>query len=122
MDPSNLALIWHMFIASAMGVALLQYLKKAQWFKWAQVVGTRTANRVISIVIALCGATGVGHVWDPHAHTLLLTNLSLLGIVTALWHWLQQFVLQETIYQATANKNGYPAQIGVTGTIIGKKP
>lgn len=96
--------LWHMFISSAMGVALLQWLKKAPWFPFAKQVGTKKMNRVLAIILALFGATGISYVWNPQQHTLLLTNLSLWGVINALWHWIQQFVLQETVYQATANR------------------
>ena len=101
--------IWHMFISSAMGVALLQWLKRASWFPWAQQAGTKTSNRVMAIIIALFGATGISYAWNPENHTLLLMNLSFWGVTNALWHWIQQFILQETVYQATANR--VPAKV-----------
>jgi hypothetical protein len=99
-------IIWHIFITSSIGVALLQYLKAAKWFKWAQYVGTKNANRVLALIISLCSATGVHYVWNAKAGTLMLTGLTLTGIGTHVWHWAQQFITQETIYQMTANKNG----------------
>ena len=119
----DIVTLYHMFMGSAIGVFLIQWLKNAKWFPWAQATGTKTANRIVAIILALFGATGVHYVWDPTAHTLLLTNLTVVGIVTALWHWFSQFVTQETLYQATANRNGVTnhlsvvAPVGTVGTI-----
>ena len=115
----DIATLWHMFMGSAIGVFLIQWLKNQKWFPWAQATGTKTANRIVGLVMSLFAATGIGHVWDPTNHTLMLTNLTVVGIATALWHWFQQFLAQETMYQMTANKVvPQMAQVGVVGTII----
>ena len=112
--------LWHMFMASALGIALLQKLKSAKWFPWAEMVGTKTMNRVFGIAISLLGVTGVHYAWTlapDGSHTLMLTNISLWGIANATWHWFQQWIMQETVYQMSLNR--LPAQVGVTGTIVG---
>ena len=118
----DIVTFYHMFMGSAIGVFLLQYLKNAKWFPWAQTAGTKYVNRAMAIIIAILSATGIGHVWDPAAHTLMFTNLTVGGIAIALWHWLQQFIMQETVYQATANKAASQmAHVGSVGTIEGQK-
>ncbi len=118
----DIVTLYHMFMGSAIGVFLMQYLKNAKWFPWAQATEAKLANRIVAIIVALFAATGIGHVWDPTAHTLLFTNLTVVGVATSLWHWFSQFVMQETVYQATANKNGngvkLTAPVGTVGTII----
>lgn len=104
----TVAALWHTFMVSAIGVFIVQKLKAAKWFPWAQQIGTAGANRVIAAIIALFGATGVTYVWNAQAHSLLLSGLSLVGIGTALWHWFNQFVAQEVMYQTTVNKPSQP--------------
>jgi len=113
--------LWHMFIASSFGIAFMQYLKNAKWFPWAQQMGTKYANRALAIVVSLFGATGIHYAWDPQAHTLLLMNLTFWGIANSLWHWGQQFILQEFMYQASVNNRTQFPRVGATGTIEGDK-
>jgi len=102
-DPM-LLLIWHTFLSSAAGVALLQWLKKAKWFPWLQQVGTTLPNRIGAILVAIAGVTGIHYVYDPVGHSLLIPNFTWAAIGAGLWHWAQQFIMQEFVYQATSNK------------------
>jgi hypothetical protein len=93
------------FTTSAVAVWLLQKLKSATWFPLVQQ-GKVWLNRVASIVLAGVGAVGVDYTWTPnpqggHMLTLAIPTLSVAALGG--WHWLNHFVMQETIYQATSN-------------------
>jgi hypothetical protein len=97
------------FTTSAVAVWLLQKLKTATWFPLVQQ-GRAWLNRAASIVLAGVGAVGVSYTWAPnpmggHMLTVAIPTLSVAAL--GAWHWLNHFVMQETIYQATSN--GKPA-------------
>lgn len=91
----------------------LQKLKGAKWFPWIQNEGQVIAKRTISIAAAIGTHTGISYVWAPVVtsagfHTLTLTIPALSVIAVTVWHWLNQYILQELVYQMTA-KNGVTA-------------
>ena len=98
----TVAYVWHTFITSALAVAALQKLKSASWFPWLTSESSTIIKVVFAVIAAITAATGVSYVWDPTAHTLLISGLSWSAIGTALWHFVNQFIAQETAYQATA--------------------
>ena len=94
------------FTTSAVAVFLLQKLKSAKWFPLVES-GKAWASRMASIVLAGVGAVGVNYTWTPNpdgTHGLLIVVPTFTAIMLALWHWLNHYAMQETIYQATANK------------------
>jgi len=107
---------------SAVVVWILQLAKRATWVPWIKA-GAAKANRIASAILACLGAAGLHWQWTAATHTLIISNLTLAVVAMALWTWLQHFVLQETIYQATANRsdggNGNaknsPAPVSPTG-------
>ena len=78
-------------------------------------------NRAISIGSAGLIAIGVNYTWNPQTRGLLFIIPTFGGLLIGLWHWLNQYALNETIYQATVSKvstlNGTtsttPTKIGV---------
>jgi hypothetical protein len=93
------------FTTSAVVVWLLQKLKSATWFPLVQQ-GKTWLNRIASIVLAGVGAIGVSYTWSPdpaggHMLSVAIPTLSVAAL--GAWHWLNHFVMQETIYQATSN-------------------
>lgn len=91
----------------------LQKLKSAKWFPWLQHEGQVVLKRTISIAAAIGTHTGISYVWSPIVsdagyHTLALTIPPLTVIAVTFWHWLNQYILQELIYQTTANKLSVP--------------
>ena len=105
MDVSNV--LATQFTSSAVVVYLMQKLKNASWFPLVQQ-GRATLNRIVSIVAAFAVAVGVSWSWSldkaSGTHTLVISGLSIYAVGHGLWHWLNQYALQETIYQTTSNK------------------
>lgn len=120
------------FTTSAVVVFLLQKLKAASWFPLLED-GKAWFNRVGSIVLAGVSAIGIGYTWAPnpsggHLLTIAIPTLPVLGI--GAWHWLNQYVMQETIYQATANKvslstdaaGAIPMKVNPAGAVVVPPP
>jgi hypothetical protein len=89
--------------ASAVAVWIIQYLKGAKWFPLLQA-HTKGASRLASIILAALGTAGLQWQWTSSTHTLAISNLTLMVILTGLWHVLQHFAVQEVVYQAAVNK------------------
>ena len=92
------------FTSSAVVVFAMQKLKTAKWFPLIQD-GRVWVNRLISIGGAGIVAIGVNYTWSPETRGLLITVPTLSAALVALWHWLNQYALNETLYQATAGRN-----------------
>lgn len=103
MPVANLAVTE--FTTSAVSVYLLQRLKSASWFPLAQH-GKAWLNRYASIALAAFGAIGVNYTWTTYngAQGFFIAWPGWFAVGVAAWHWLNHYVLQETIYQATVNK------------------
>lgn len=93
------------FTTSALSVFVLQKLKSASWFPWLQA-GKAWASRAASIILAGAGAIGVNYVWTSMGgqQGIFIAWPGWAAIAVAGWHWLNHYAMQETIYQATANK------------------
>jgi hypothetical protein len=127
MDVSNVVMT--QFTSSAVVVYLMQKVKTAKWFPLVQQ-GRATLNRIVSVVAAFLVAVGVSWSWSldktTGTHTLVITGLSIYAVGHGLWHWLNQFALQETVYQATVNKvsvttdaaGAIPAQVSPSGAVV----
>lgn len=89
------------FTSSAIVVYLMQRLKGATWFPLVQADRAKL-NRLFSIGAAAIGAMSVEWVWDPSVRSLTIHIPTLWTAVVGLWHWLNHYAMQETIYQATA--------------------
>ena len=95
--------------SAATVVYLIQRLKSATWFPWLQKEGQVWAKRGLSLVAALGIHTGISYVWNPvptpeGGHILAITIPPAAIIAIGLWHWFNQYVMQELIYQGTANR------------------
>ena len=120
------------FTTSAVAVWLLQKLKSASWFPLV-AAGKVWFNRIASILLAGVGAIGIGYTWAPnpnggHVLTIAIPTLSVMAL--GAWHWLNQYVMQETIYQAAVNKpsittdrvGAVPAMVSPGGAVVVPKP
>jgi hypothetical protein len=90
------------FTSSAVVVYLMQRLKRAKWFPLVQEDRAKL-NRLFSIGAAAIGAMSVEYVWNPSTRNLGIHIPTLWVAIVGLWHWLNHYAMQETIYQATAN-------------------
>jgi hypothetical protein len=112
------------FTLGAVVVAALQWLKSSKYFPWI-TKGKVNLLRGISAVAAAAASVGIGHVWDPQAHSLTITGLTLAGIATAFYAWLKQFAVQEFMYRATKNGSSNaaaPAPTAPSLTTVNSKP
>lgn len=83
--------------STLLAVSGMQVLKKAKWFPLMQE-GQKVLNRLISLIVAFAISAGISYTWNPTNHSLLITNLSFYTIGVALFHWISQFIYQETGY------------------------
>lgn len=116
-DPNAVANVLSTQVtAAAMTVWVIQKLKDSSWFPYlqhGQKVVTRTASAVVSAFVSI----GIGYTWNKNAdgsHVLILAIPTLPILALGAWHWAQQFVYNEIIYQSTVNK------LSVTTTPNGK--
>jgi len=69
----------------------LESLKRAAWFPWL-TAATAQANRVTSILLAVCAAVGV-HATYTHDGTLTISGLSIVSVL----QWLLQHGIYKTV-------------------------
>lgn len=111
------------FTSSAVVVFLMQKLKSAAWFPLIQE-GKVLINRTISILSAAAVTIGIGYTWDPTLDAsgnrhMTFAIPTLAAIAVGLWHWLNQYALNEMVYRATAKPNGNG---GATPAVAAVKP
>ena len=96
------------FTSSAIVVYAMNRLKAASWFPLIQKEKA-TMNRIFSVVIAFAVSIGIHYTWDPTARIFALTLPTLSALGLGVWHWINQYAMQETLYQITNNKTPSPA-------------
>lgn len=94
------------FTSAAIVVYVMNKLKSATWFPLLQKDWV-TINRAFSIVIALLVSWGIHYAWTAdvsggHQLVLDIPAWSTLGLTV--WHWLNQYAMQETLHQLTKPK------------------
>jgi hypothetical protein len=98
---ANLALTH--FTSSAVVVYAMNKLKAASWFPLLQE-GKVWLNRGVSMVTAAAIALAINYTWNPSTRLLTITIPTLTGLLLAFWHWLNQYVMQETLHQVTSQR------------------
>jgi hypothetical protein len=101
-------------------VFAINWLKRSSLFPWITAERTKLL-RVLAVAGAGIGALGIHVAWNADAHSLTLTGLSLVSILTLGAAWLKSFVTQEVIYQAT-NKNGFAETVKQILTLLKANP
>jgi hypothetical protein len=89
--------------AGAVAVFIIQRLKAWSALPWISH-WTPKMNRAVAIVSSFLTAIGVHVAYSSVEHTLLISGLTLTGILGMMWVWLKQFALQEYVYQSAANR------------------
>jgi hypothetical protein len=97
---------------TAAGVASygLQVLKNSKWWPFLTEESSTLVKRLYSIATAIGVHTGIGAVWNHGAppegyqYQLIINIPSLAAMAVTVWHWIQQFVMQEGWYQVAFNK------------------
>jgi hypothetical protein len=118
------------FTSAAVFVWGMQRLKDASWFPLLKHEGQVWQKRLASIGTALGVHLGISHVWNPGAqpgtHVLIITVPAVSVIAVGAWHWLGQYAMQETMYQATVNKltttsdatGAIPLKVNAEGAVV----
>ena len=107
------------FGSGAVAVFIIQLLKKWSALPWISH-WTPRVNRAVAIVSSFLTAIGVHVAYSSVEHTLLISGLSLTGILGMIWVWGKQFAFQEYIYQSSANRTkvDLPAGAQIEGAKI----
>lgn len=92
------------FTSAAVVVYLLQQVKHARWFPWISIE-TKRANRIVGALLSIASAIGVHFAYDGSAGTLLVSGLTVAGILHGAWHALNQWCLQQVTYDAVTGGN-----------------
>src|SRR5271154_122654 len=85
--------------AGAMSVFVIQKLKDWSALPWISHY-TPMVNRLVAIVSAFLTAIGIHMAYSSVDHTLVISGLSLSGVLGMMWVWVKQFALQEYVYQS----------------------
>jgi hypothetical protein len=94
------------FTSAAIVVYVMNRLKAASWFPLLQK-DKETASRVFSVAVAFLVSIGIHYTWAASSnggHILTLEIPTLSALALGLWHWLNQYALQETLHQVTKPK------------------
>jgi hypothetical protein len=89
--------------AGAMAVFVIQLMKRWSALPWISQ-WTPKMNRAVAIGSSFLTAIGVHVAYSSVEHTLLISGLTLTGMLGMLWVWVKQFALQEYVYQSAANR------------------
>ena len=97
-------------VISAVVVWLIQLAKKSQRIPWISAE-TSKLNRLIAVLTSCCSAVGIHISFSAAAGTLVITGLTLTGVLTFFWHWLTAFVSQQLIFQTAVQKQLSPDDV-----------
>lgn len=94
--------------AAAVTVYALQALKSSRWFPWL-TQQTTTLNRLVSGLGALISAVGVHFAFDAAqnatgTYVVTITGATFSNIAHGIWHWINQFALQQIAYDGVVRK------------------
>jgi hypothetical protein len=105
--------------AAAIAAYGIQKLKNSPLFPLLSERSATWVKRGYSIVAAIGIHTGVGAIWNPalpnglaggDGYNLLIHIPPVIVVITTVWHWICQFVLQEGWYQMAVNKLSITSQ------------
>lgn len=91
------------FTSAAVVVYVLQLIKRSTWFPWL-TIETKKANRIVAALGAAASALGVHFAFDMQAGSLLITGLTVTGVLHGGWHWLNAMAIQQTLYDGVVAK------------------
>lgn len=77
----------------AIAAYLIKYLQGSKYFPWI-TAEAKKITLVVQGVLALLASLGIGYSWDPAAHSLMITGLSLTVVFHGLMTWISQFAIQ----------------------------
>jgi hypothetical protein len=91
------------FGTGAFVVFLMQLMKKWSALPWISQ-WTPRVNRAVAVLASFLSTIGIHTAYSSVNHTLLISGLSLTGILGMIVVWAKQFAYQEFIYQSAANR------------------
>jgi hypothetical protein len=105
--------------SGAVTVFIIQLMKRWSALPWI-THWTPKVNRAVAIIGSFCTAVGVHFAYSAVEHTVVISGLTLTGILGMAWVWIKQFALQEYVYQSAANRTkvDLPAGANVGGQNI----
>ena len=89
--------------AAGLAVFLIEWLKSHPSLKWITATTDRL-NRFLSALLAALATVGIAAQFDAQQGVLVISGLQLSSILTLLWNFVIQWVLQETIYKGAVKK------------------
>lgn len=89
-------------------VFLQNFLKQQKWFPLIGYQSAR-ANHIFSIVVTGLATLGVHFSYSAIDHTLVITGLAWTPVLTAAWHWIQQYAITKGLYTGLAQQLNPPA-------------
>lgn len=100
------------FTSAAIVVYFMNKLKSARWFPLVQKDRV-WLNRAFSMVVAFAVSIGIHYTWaaspdGTHQITIMIPTWTALAL--GVWHWLNQYAMQETLHQVTKDREA-PASI-----------
>lgn len=110
MDASSVG-VTH-FTSAAIVVYLINKLKAATWFPLLQKDKV-IACRMFSAIVAFCVSIGITYAWSTlpdGTHSLVIQIPTLAALAVGLWHWLNQYAMQETLHQLTKPRGSEPVK------------
>lgn len=121
MDPTTVLImqVLTQVHTGAVIVYLLQKIKTSKYFPWINAQSSRL-NRWVAIIASAAAALGIHASFNHQAGVLTITGLTVASIAQFAGKWLQGFIYQELIYQATIKQNGTSVaftQGGYSGTV-----
>jgi hypothetical protein len=86
---------------------------------------TPWAARLISLLAAALTASGIDYVWKPAAdgsHSLIISGITLVAIVHAVWHTAQNYLVQKAWYKTTFGGGTSEVKVEPGGVAIAPAP
>ena len=91
----------------ALAAYLIKWAQNSDWKALSWITAdTKRVNLLVQAVISFCVSLGIGFSWDPQAHSLLITNLSVAAIFHGAIGWLSQFAVQHGFTNLITLGNG----------------
>lgn len=87
---------------------LIEFIKGSASVPWVTKTTDRV-NKAIGAFLAALTVVGIAVVttWDASTgtFTLVVSGLSATSVLTFIWHWLEQFILQQSAYKLIVKPN-----------------
>lgn len=103
MEPMNTDIAAHL-TTGAVVVYAIEWLKASGLFPWIHA-DSKTLNRTVSALAAGAVAFGISATGDS-VTGWVITVPPLATLMTGAYHWLEQFVLQQLVFDGVVQRSG----------------